>query len=396
MALRFRKSIRLAPGLRINLTQRGVGLSVGQPGSSLSFGSQGTHLNIGIPGTGLHSRTRISGSQKKRRSSSRYSEHNMRIAVDDEGRVLYTFEDGSSLPPEFIAQTKIKLSRSIKQLVKDSCNDLNTKQDILIQLHHSTPAPKPPQYTPIPFNKPPPQKPKTRKFWLFLLGRVDRIRKIIEEKNATSLQHYKNALRQWEDSKNAHDTEQEETRKLIEEKIWTDQNVMESTLEKALQNISWPRETLVEFEIKNEGEEVWLDVDLPEIEDMPTKIAKVTERGFEIAFEHLSETKVRTLYMRHIHSIGLRLIGEIFATLPKCNLIVLSSYSQRNDPITGDTLNHYLYSVKADRSSWEKINFNNLPTLDPVASFENFECKREVSKTGLFKPIAPFSSDGTL
>lgn len=60
MALRFQKRIKIAPGLRVNLSKRGAGLSVGLRGASVTTGQQGTQVNIGAPGTGLSTRKRLS------------------------------------------------------------------------------------------------------------------------------------------------------------------------------------------------------------------------------------------------------------------------------------------------------------------------------------------------
>ena len=61
MGLRFRKSAKLLPGVRVNLSKSGASLSVGQRGASVSFGKRGTHANVGMPGTGLSYRTRVEG-----------------------------------------------------------------------------------------------------------------------------------------------------------------------------------------------------------------------------------------------------------------------------------------------------------------------------------------------
>ena len=61
MAWRFRKRIKIAPGVHINLSNGGVSTTVGAPGASVSFGKNGTYLNTGIPGTGLYNRTKIGG-----------------------------------------------------------------------------------------------------------------------------------------------------------------------------------------------------------------------------------------------------------------------------------------------------------------------------------------------
>lgn len=50
---RFRQSIRLAPGVRINLGKRGASLSVGRPGATVNIGKKGLRTTVGAPGTGL-------------------------------------------------------------------------------------------------------------------------------------------------------------------------------------------------------------------------------------------------------------------------------------------------------------------------------------------------------
>ena len=54
MGLRFRKSIKICKGMRVNLSGSGIGLSVGTRGFSYSVNSKGrSTTTIGIPGTGL-------------------------------------------------------------------------------------------------------------------------------------------------------------------------------------------------------------------------------------------------------------------------------------------------------------------------------------------------------
>jgi hypothetical protein len=51
---RFRRSIRLFPGVRINLGKRSASVSVGVRGAHVTFGGpQGTRTTVGLPGTGL-------------------------------------------------------------------------------------------------------------------------------------------------------------------------------------------------------------------------------------------------------------------------------------------------------------------------------------------------------
>lgn len=53
MGFRFRKSVRLFPGVRLNLGKSGMSVSVGGPGAIVNFGPRHTALTLGIPGTGL-------------------------------------------------------------------------------------------------------------------------------------------------------------------------------------------------------------------------------------------------------------------------------------------------------------------------------------------------------
>lgn len=60
MGLRFRRSVRLFPGVRLNFSRSGVSTTVGVRGATVTLGQQGSHLNLSLPGTGLSYRTRIS------------------------------------------------------------------------------------------------------------------------------------------------------------------------------------------------------------------------------------------------------------------------------------------------------------------------------------------------
>ena len=53
MALRFRKSVRLMPGVRVNFSKSGPSLSVGGRGATVNFSARGTRTTVGLPGTGL-------------------------------------------------------------------------------------------------------------------------------------------------------------------------------------------------------------------------------------------------------------------------------------------------------------------------------------------------------
>jgi hypothetical protein len=53
MGFRFLRRIKIAPGLRVNLSRSGVSASVGRRGAWFTIGPRGTREAIGIPGTGI-------------------------------------------------------------------------------------------------------------------------------------------------------------------------------------------------------------------------------------------------------------------------------------------------------------------------------------------------------
>ncbi len=53
MALRFFKRVKLAPGVKLNISKSGPSVSVGPQGAALTVGKTGVRASAGIPGSGL-------------------------------------------------------------------------------------------------------------------------------------------------------------------------------------------------------------------------------------------------------------------------------------------------------------------------------------------------------
>lgn len=63
--MRFRKSIRLAPGVRINLSRSGVSTTLGGRGASVNIGKRGTRATVGLPGTGISFSQLLGGGSRR-------------------------------------------------------------------------------------------------------------------------------------------------------------------------------------------------------------------------------------------------------------------------------------------------------------------------------------------
>jgi hypothetical protein len=59
---RFRKSIGVLPGVKVNLSKSRVSTSLGGRGATVNVGADGKRMvTVGIPGTGMSYRTPLSG-----------------------------------------------------------------------------------------------------------------------------------------------------------------------------------------------------------------------------------------------------------------------------------------------------------------------------------------------
>jgi Protein of unknown function (DUF4236) len=59
MSWRFRKTFKVLPGVKLNLTRHGLSATLGAAPFSVNVGPKGVYTNVSIPGTGLWSRDRL-------------------------------------------------------------------------------------------------------------------------------------------------------------------------------------------------------------------------------------------------------------------------------------------------------------------------------------------------
>ena len=67
MGFRFQKRIKIAPGVRLNLSKSGVSVSSGIRGATVNFSRRGTRATLGLPGTGLSYSTKIGSKRRSKR-----------------------------------------------------------------------------------------------------------------------------------------------------------------------------------------------------------------------------------------------------------------------------------------------------------------------------------------
>lgn len=443
MGFRFRRSIRLLPGVRLNLGLGGVSLSAGVPGASINLGRRGVYGNLGVPGTGMSFRQRLDGGARRdarddddpppvtraRASHERDARPGddvppvveparvveardrelsptepddapvasgsvrlvLNMALDEHGRLVLTDGQGQALEPAVERRVRREHEPRLREWLAQREREIDAGFDELAHLHRRTPSPEwVSPFTPEPFAAPQPvaPEPPTPGFWDRVLpGRLDRQR----ADHDMAMDEYARAQAEWASARATHERTQAAARAALEHALRHDAATMELWLEDALDRLEWPRATEVRFALDDDGTRLVLDVDLPELEDVPVRDAAMAARGLKLNVRQRTQDEVRRAYAAHVHAVLFRVVGVAFRVLPSVGEVVASGYSQRRDPATARLGDEYLVSVRVARASWASIDFAALEHLDPVEALARFECVRDLSPTGRMAAIEPLA-----
>lgn len=395
MGFRFRRSVQLVPGVRLNLGKTGGSLSIGGRGASLNLGKRGVYGNLGLPGTGISYRERLdrpAHSSTTRAASTTSPEPQQIDAVlrlEDDGNLVLLDADQRPLPESLRKKALHQHAESVMALLEQGLATIQAEQQQLLRPDLQTPPPTKQDdlYLSEPFFEPKPEQPERASPGL--LEKLFSREESREQHYQDALSAYRVAVGHWRAAKANHETGQASARQRHQSILQGDLAASEAQFEERLSRIAWPRATAVDFQL--DGTTLHADIDLPEIEDMPRETVKLKKRDYCLEKTEKGPVHLRKDYMTHVHAIGFRVAGEAFGALPALQEALVSGYSQRLSRATGHLEDEYLFSVKIKRFDWEKINFQQLEHIDPVQALERFELRREMTTTGVFKPIDPWS-----
>ncbi len=163
-----------------------------------------------------------------------------------------------------------------------------------------------------------------------------------------------------------------------------DQEVLTEVLDNFFSDTQMPYEMNVSYNLSDDS--LYLDVDLPEVEDFPNKYPTLMMTG-EILDKVKNVTTVRSQYANSVIALSIFLAANIFNITPYIKQIIVSGYTQKRDSV-GDIKDVYLYSVIYTRELFEEANFEELgKPYDFMLKFRN---RINLSTTSTFKEIVPF------
>lgn len=139
------------------------------------------------------------------------------------------------------------------------------------------------------------------------------------------------------------------------------------------------------YEYDHDAGTVSLDVDLPEIEDLPTtEIVRLASGN--IKERKKTQKELNAQYTTLVFGLAVFIVSNIMDITPAITNVLISGYTQRRNK-NGDVQDIYIYSLKLPRSMFEH---RSLKDVNPVEFCMQAENRCNQTTTGLFKAIVPF------
>ena len=437
MGLRYRKSIKICKGVRVNFSKSGVSYSFGGKGATVNVSKKGVRTTLGIPGTGLSYSTFESHNQNSAHitnisSSSQASSNQTRINLhlDDNGKMTFSFSDGRIITDPAIIrkitatpQYKAEKSRMEAERQKELEQLLETKKketDEFLNLHRLVPmvashqdfvnqlnALSPQKYERKCFSQPYPTTEiirqeleveaqdavKTKMFWKKKTLRQEYINERLTERTENQQKKWKDAQLEFELQEDLEEQkinavfleEYEASKQIILEKINGRTVFVQSIIDAWISECSLPVEININYFFNETDYTLFIDLDLPEIEDLPsTELVRLASG--KLKEKSKTQKALRVEYATLVYSLAIFIAANLMNLTPVIHNVVLSGYTQRRN-VNGDIDNEYIISIKFARDVFEKTSFQGIDPIDFCMQFEN-RCK--LTSTMLFKAIEPY------
>ncbi len=393
MGWRFRKSVTLLPGVRVSFGLRGSSISLGPRGASVSFTPRGVYSNFSLPGTGLSYRQRLDTPPRRQPAAKPAPvEVTLSVTLQDSGELTVQLPDGTHAPAPLVAELRRKEGPRLLEFLQEKAASLGQAVADLGRVHCATRAPDAP-LAPIPdFEEPEPtaperEEPGVLERWVPAMARRS------DAEHLRALEAWQRAHDAWALRRAQHHDEHAHALEAFREALERDPAWQERQLEERLGLVAWPRPTEVNYALDAASRRLWLDIDLPEFEDLEARTVHVRPRQWRLVFKPYSESAARELYARLVHGVVFRAVGEAFAALPFVQEVVASGFSQRVRPDTGRERDEYLLSVRMPRIAWTRIDFGALERLEVLEALRVGTLRRSMDGRHRLQAVEPFEPE---
>lgn len=419
--MRFRKSVKIMKGVKVNFSKSGASLSLGGRGHSVNLGGRGVRVTNGIPGTGLSHSTNIGGGRKKTASRNKgraqASVQNMprdlRIVMNENGDIIIQDSRGNLITDQTLlrrikatdaykqqkAQLELLRQERIDEIVRSSAEE-NSRFVNIIQLAPNVDKKEDFEsqyvsYVPETYDIPAPTKQSIEEilykeavesvkapFW-----KREKMRKQFVADNIE--QRFREAFCEWENEKEQVDRqylEDFELRKQFARRLIDgDSDAICEAFDDWISSCELPVEININYEVDSITKNLLIDVDLPEIEDLPETYMTKTDSG-KLKEKKKTQADRRDEYATCVFGLAVFISANAFNLSPEIKQILISGYTQRRDK-EGKLKDDYIYSLIFSRNIFEGQKLSEKNSKDYCMSFKN---RCNMTSTSLFKAIKPF------
>lgn len=192
-------------------------------------------------------------------------------------------------------------------------------------------------------------------------------------------------MTQTEFDKHISNLENESLKEIYSQSKEGNEEVIESLIGSFLSEFDFAYPVSANYEL--EDEKLYVDLDLPEIEDLTNEYP--VELKNKLSSKKKTQSQLKSEYANTVVSLSIYLASEFFNISSYIKEIIISGYTTRRNS-DGDKNDEYLYSIKYLRNEFENTD---LTKIDDIFKFiDRFENRINVNKeTYSFKSIKPFA-----
>lgn len=361
MGLRFRKSIKVAPGIRMSVSKSGVGMSVGGKGLRYSVHSSGRRqTTASIPGSGI-SYTTVHSNGKSYKSSA----YQQRQALVQKQREQQKLEERM--------QNQLEVEMFENKL--DMIRAMHTESDEYVDwssLLHSVP----------PFEK-------------GSMGPKEQAAKeeVTSYKPGLFAKLFKQDIKQLSVlEQNVLQAKQEDEADFAawEHVVQTAKRITEGDIDAYFEVIEEfrPLDDLLEFGsgfefFANHARCLEVEFDVKSEDVVPIEVISLTKTG-KVSRKAMPKGRYYDIQQDYVCSCIIRIARDLFALLPLTH-VYIHALDERVNSSTGHKEKVVILSVCIDRDTLETLNLDHIDCSDAITA--NFPYKMNWKKTKGFEPV---------
>lgn len=466
MGWRYRKSVRICKGVRVNFSKSGTSVTVGGHGHTVNYGPKGTRVTVGIPGTGVSyskmvskkgqpssQRNRIpqntasrnanayTGNRIAQNTASRYTGTTMQqnaaprrsseitMVMNQDGKIILKDAAGRVITDAALIRRiqsssqyqyqKQQLEMKRQQKTEEMLETSRQEHEELVGIYkHSASVsprsayekyydslqPEIPQGKP--YEVPPPKAEDVRaelekEAEETIHASRFRVKKLRTQYVEDQLYpRYKEKMDAWNSEKEAFLQGQEEELARQKEEAVKEFEIQKKFLRNLLDGKSeeicsvfdsWlascelPVEIEVHYDWQEEKGTMYVDLDLPEIEDLPETVLVKNAAG-NLREKKKTQKELRSEYATVVFGLAVFISSYIFILSPAVQRVLLSGYTQRRDK-EGNLKDEYIYSIKFKREMFEG---KDVASMEPIAFCMEAENRCNMTSTSLLRKIKPY------